>query len=106
VPSSIRSAGAKLPSLVKEGWTRHQENAAKPPLKERTGWLVQQPIIGGLNEPPRLRPLMWLRDILLLGAATPPLPRRGVAPEFKRSQYPVPPTRFPLSVANENVRFL
>jgi hypothetical protein len=24
--------------LEKEGWTRHQTNIAKPPLKERTGW--------------------------------------------------------------------
>src|SRR3989475_4002281 len=31
-----------------------------------------------LNEPPRLRPLRWLRDILLMGAATPPFPRRGI----------------------------
>src|SRR5690242_7001439 len=41
----------KLPSLVKEGW------------------FVQQPIIGGLNQPPRLRPLRRLRDIFLIGAA-------------------------------------
>ncbi len=27
-------------TLFKEGWTRHQENAAKPPLTERTGWLL------------------------------------------------------------------
>ena len=26
-----------LAKLAKEGWTRHQENAAKPPLKERPG---------------------------------------------------------------------
>jgi hypothetical protein len=57
---------------------------------ERTGWLVQLPIIGGFNEPllmlraialalrARLRPLRRLRDIFLLGASTPPYPRRGV----------------------------
>ena len=61
----------KLPSLDKEGWPRHQANGAKPPLMERTGWLVQLPIIGGFNEPPRLRPLRRLRDIFLLGASTP-----------------------------------
>src|SRR5262245_35546878 len=29
-------------------------------------------LIGGLNQPPRLRPLRRLRNILLMGAATPP----------------------------------
>src|SRR5437016_6472415 len=56
---------------------RHQENGPLP-LKARPGWLVQQPIIGGLNQPPRLRPLRRLRGILLMGADTPPLLRRGV----------------------------
>src|SRR5215831_15675981 len=46
--------------------------------KARPGWLVQQPVIGSLNQPPRLRPLRRLRGILLMGAATPPWPRRGV----------------------------
>src|SRR4029453_9044604 len=27
-----------IPLLAKEGWTRHQENVAKHPLLERTGW--------------------------------------------------------------------
>src|SRR5438132_14008681 len=79
---------AKLPSLAKEGWLRHQKNCSLP-LKARPGWFVQQPIIGGLNQPPRLRPLRRLRGILLMGAAfldaspyrarasRPPLPRRG-----------------------------
>src|SRR5215467_8032471 len=68
---------AKFPSLVKEGWPRHQKHNPVP-LKARTGWFVQQPIIGGLNQPPRLRPLRRLRDIFLMGAATPPWPRRGI----------------------------
>src|SRR5437868_10605372 len=68
---------AKLPSLAKEGWLRHQENGPLP-LKARPAWFVQQPVIGGLNQPPRLRPLRRLRSILLMGAATPPWPRRGV----------------------------
>src|SRR5437667_11444990 len=25
-----------------EGWTRHQENGAKPPLMERTGWSISE----------------------------------------------------------------
>src|SRR6266567_5883540 len=41
----------------------------------RTGWFVQLPIIGGLNETPRPRPLRRLRRFFLMGAATPPLPR-------------------------------
>src|SRR5262245_28162806 len=72
------SREGEVHSLVKEGWTRHQKNAAKPPLMERTGWFVQLPIIGGFNEPPRLRPLRRLRAIFLVGASTPPLPRRGL----------------------------
>ena len=64
---------------------------------ERTGWLVQLPIIGGFNEPlfmlraialalrARLRPLRRLRDIFLLGASTPPYPRRGVLLALDRS---------------------
>src|SRR5437773_10864693 len=76
VLSHKRHSAATLPSLAKEGWTRHQENGPLP-LKARPGWFVQQPIIGGLNQPPRLRPIRRLRTILLMGAATPPWPRRG-----------------------------
>src|SRR5262249_2084541 len=37
-------ANGRSPLLPKEGWTRHQENGAKPPLIERTGWsLTNQP---------------------------------------------------------------
>jgi len=68
---------AKFPSLVKEGWPRHKENGPLP-LKAWPGWFVQQPIIGGLNQPPRLGPLRRLRGIFLMGAATPPWLRRGV----------------------------
>jgi len=28
----------RTPLLAKEGWTRHQENGAKPLYLERTGW--------------------------------------------------------------------
>src|SRR3989442_5102241 len=72
----------KLPTTnredrAKEGWPRHQVNGPVP-LDARPGWFVQLPIIGGLNQPPRLRPLRWLRPIFLKGAATPPCPRRGL----------------------------
>src|SRR5437879_8871929 len=56
------------------------------PLKARPGWFVQQPIISGLNQPPRLRLLRRLRGILLMGAATPPWPRRGVSRAPKSRQ--------------------
>ena len=72
---AARCQWSKVPSLAKEGWTRHQENAAKPPLMERTGWFVQRPIIGGFNEPPRLRPIRKLRAIFL--RAQPPLLCQG-----------------------------
>src|SRR6266568_6976090 len=79
----------EVPSLAKEGWPRHQVNGPVP-LEARPGWFVQLPIIGGLNQPfflvspyrahirsahARLRPLRWLRNIFLMGAATPPCPR-------------------------------
>src|SRR5437667_9909209 len=67
----------ELPSSAKEGWQRHQVNGPVP-LKARPGWFVQLPIIGGLNQPPRLCPLRRLRAIFLMGAATPPCPRRGL----------------------------
>src|SRR5438876_7093610 len=75
--SGTTGGKGEVPSLAKEGWPRHQVNGPIP-LKARPGWLVQQPIIGGLNQPPRLRPLRRLRQIFLMGADTPPWPRRGV----------------------------
>src|SRR5580765_7849377 len=44
-------------------------------------------LIGSLDEPPRLRPLMRLRDICLVGAATPALTKAGsfaYSPTFSR----------------------
>ena len=38
---------------------------------------------------PRLRPLRRLRGIFLMGAATPPLPRRGLRLSRRLSQTPV-----------------
>src|SRR6266568_5188970 len=67
----------EVPSLAKEGTPRHQVNGPVP-LEARPGWFVQLPIIGGLNQPPRLRPRRRLRGIFLMGAATPPCPRRGL----------------------------
>src|SRR5207249_9483833 len=52
------------PSLAKEGGTRHQKDCPLP-LKARPGWFGQQLIIGGLTQPPRLRPLGKLPGISL-----------------------------------------
>jgi hypothetical protein len=38
---------------LEEGWTRHQENIAKPPLMERTGWSLTGYV--ACERPPRLR---------------------------------------------------
>src|SRR5207244_9687570 len=87
--SGTTGGKGEVPSLAKEGSPRHPVNGPVP-LEARPGmsganvspigrnkeeWLVQLPIIGGLNQPPRLRPLRRLRGIFLMGAATPPCPR-------------------------------
>jgi hypothetical protein len=66
---------SELPSLVKEGWPRHQTNVAKHPLMERTRWFVHATDYRLLNEPPRLREQRWLREIFLI--AQPPLLNQG-----------------------------
>src|SRR6266581_9213124 len=75
--SGTTGGKGEVPSLAKEGWPRHQVNGPVP-LEARPGWFVPLPIIGGLNQPPHLRPLRRLRAIFLMGAATPPCPRRGL----------------------------
>ncbi|PYR96091.1 MAG: hypothetical protein DMG12_27125 [Acidobacteria bacterium] len=72
---------------AKEGWPRHQVNGPIP-LKARPGWFVQLPIIGGLNQPPSLRPIRRLRGIFLMGAATPPCARRGLRLSLQLSSMP------------------
>src|SRR6266516_7588263 len=75
--SGTTGGKGEVPSLAKEGTPRHQVNGPVP-LEARPGWFVPLPIIGGLNQPPRLRPRRRLRGIFLMGAATPPFPRRGL----------------------------
>src|SRR5438552_2803323 len=50
----------EFPSFPRRGGRDIKNNDAKPPLTERTRWFTQ---------PPRLRPLRWLRDISFMGAA-------------------------------------
>src|SRR5215831_3847880 len=51
----------RFPALVKAGWPRRQEDVAKPPKWSRRGGWFNYRFIGGLDEPPRLRPLRRLR---------------------------------------------
>src|SRR5213594_1009699 len=61
---------ALFPSLHhrKEGWLRHQENAAKPPKLTQPGWFSY---VFSIGKPPRPRDQQMLRGILLI--ARPPL---------------------------------
>ncbi|PYS30953.1 MAG: hypothetical protein DMG11_03150 [Acidobacteria bacterium] len=38
-----------IPLLGEEGWLRHQENAAKPPLKAQTGWSLTHHVSKALS---------------------------------------------------------
>src|SRR5262252_7778601 len=65
------------PLLIQEGWTRHQEEAAKPPLTERTGWSRMEPFLknafrntSSIPTTPSA-PIRWLRVFFLM--AQPPL---------------------------------
>ena len=69
------------------------KNEPKAPLLARPGWFVQLPIIGGWNKPPRLRPLRRLRVFFLMGAATPPCPRRGLGLSLRLFSMPPCPAR-------------
>src|SRR5215471_17138140 len=66
-----------IPLLIQEGWTRHQEEVAKPPLTERTGWSGMEPFLknafrntASIPTTPSA-PLQWLRIFFLM--AQPPL---------------------------------
>src|SRR6266567_8362746 len=59
-------------------WRRGAKREPGRAKHQEPGWFVQLPIIGGLNQPPRLPPRRRLRGIFLMGAATPPCPRRGL----------------------------
>src|SRR5215475_7441021 len=73
-----RNRRLATPLLIQEGWTRHQQEAAKPPLTERTGWSGMEPPLlknafrntSAMPTTPSA-PLRWLRIFLLM--AQPPL---------------------------------
>jgi len=60
----------EIPS-AEEGWTRHQENVAKPPYWSGRGGVGQEMNLIEMDQPPRLREFRLLRDIILI--AQPPL---------------------------------
>src|SRR5439155_21307245 len=74
--SGTTAGKGEVPSLAKEGWPRHQVNGPVP-LGARPGWFVQLPIIGGLNQPPRLRPLKEASRHFLNGRSHPSLSKGG-----------------------------
>src|SRR6266571_7328575 len=78
-PSLGQPAGkGEVPSLAKEGTPRHQVNGPVP-LEARPGWFVQLPMIGGLNQPPRLRPLKEASRHFLNGRSHPSLSKEGTS---------------------------
>src|SRR5688572_31394928 len=69
VPIAITWTG----SSDEEGWPRHQEEIAKHPQLERTGWLINEPF---LEQPPPLHQLRMLRDLSMNLGQTRSLPQR------------------------------
>src|SRR5262245_36434915 len=63
-----------FPSLAKEG------------CREAVRWFVHQPIVGALNQRPRLREAFVASRNFLDRAATPPYPRRGIRVLINRSK--------------------
>src|SRR5881396_4362477 len=72
-----RSIRMELPSLAKEGWLRPLRKSGEASLAGADGVVRSRDLFSNLNQPPRPRPSKE-RGHLLDGAATPPLPRRGV----------------------------
>src|SRR5207245_10141022 len=110
---------AAFPSVAKQGWRGHQVDVrvrleaqpgmsgaiVRPIGRNKEEWLVQPPIIGGLTQPPRLRPLRRLRGIFLMGAATPPCPRRGLRLSLQLfSMPPCPAKMWDMASLCEEVR--
>src|SRR5689334_15316960 len=69
----------RIPLLFKEGWTRHKENAAKPPWMERTGWLSNLRLNHPVSASQR-------NGIFFLTAQPPLLGKEGNSPNLKQRQ--------------------
>src|SRR6266581_1169989 len=74
-----RSCGLKRIPLLGKGGVDAPSRNIPVPLKGADGVVRSNSKTILLNEPPRLRPLRWLRDIFLKAQPPPPLPRRGVS---------------------------
>src|SRR6266496_1347354 len=75
-----KHVGSKYsPPWQRRGGRDINKNGAKPPLMERTGWLVQLPIIRWFERTTPSAPIKEASLYLISGAATPPSPRRGLA---------------------------
>ena len=68
------------------------KHAAKPPLLERTGWLVQLPIIRWFERTTPSAPANEASRNFISAAATPPLPRRGLRPLNRSATAPARPS--------------
>src|SRR5438309_2227399 len=83
-----------------EGWTRHQENAAKPQLMERTGWSLTNHVAECILETslvsdhPVCAKIRWLRDFFIDRAASPPHEEGNAPARPIRSHLHRPPLQF------------
>jgi len=71
------------PPWQRRGGRDINKDAAKPPLMERTGWLGQRPIIRWFERTTPSAAAKEASRYLISGAATPPLPRRGIVPPLQ-----------------------
>src|SRR5215467_14882973 len=83
-----RNRRLATPLLIQEGWTRHQEVVAKPPLTERTGWSKMELLLrnafrntSGNPDHPVCAASVASR-LFLDGAATPPVSEGSGAPHI------------------------
>src|SRR5438876_377923 len=81
--SYMSGAGIPLLGWLRRGGRDFNKNGAKPPLMERTGWLVQLPIIRWFERTtPSARTKEASRNLLI---AQPPLLSQGGEYPFNRS---------------------
>src|SRR5215831_5903913 len=71
---------SEVPSLVKEGWPRHQEKCREATFDGADGVVGSTTDNRWLQRTTPSAPARRLRAIFLVGAFTPPLPRRGLRP--------------------------
>jgi hypothetical protein len=68
-----------LPSLAKDGWTRHQEKCCKASFKGADGVVGSTSDYSVVERTTPSAPAKEASRYLINGAATPPWPRRGIA---------------------------